>query len=59
MVNVTPERREGAEERIAEATLRLGGMVERIERESGSAKDRSGGDDPRDPAGRRGGRISR
>lgn len=35
-VDVTPESREGAEERIAEATLRLGGVVERIERESES-----------------------
>jgi len=35
-VDVTPESREGAEERIAEATLRLGGVVERIERENGS-----------------------
>jgi hypothetical protein len=35
-VDVTPESREGAEERIAEATLRLGGVVERIERENES-----------------------
>ena len=35
-VDVTPESRKGAEERIAEATLRLGGVVERIERESES-----------------------
>jgi hypothetical protein len=37
-VDVTPESREGAEERIAEATLRLGGVVERIERESESTR---------------------
>ncbi|HEX7520345.1 MAG TPA: zf-HC2 domain-containing protein [Candidatus Deferrimicrobium sp.] len=37
-VDVKPENREGAEERIAEATLLLGGIVERIERESESTR---------------------
>jgi len=31
-LDVAPERREGAEERIVEATMRSGGIVERIER---------------------------
>jgi hypothetical protein len=37
-VDVNPERREGAEERIAGAASRLGGIVERIEGESDSAR---------------------
>jgi hypothetical protein len=37
-VDVPPESREGAEERIVGATLRLGGVVERIERESESTR---------------------
>ncbi len=36
VVDVTPESREGAEERIAAAALRSGGIVERIEREGES-----------------------
>jgi len=36
VVEVNPENREGAEERTAEAALRLGGIVERIERENAS-----------------------
>ena len=35
VVDVKPESREGAEERIAEAALRLGGIYERIERGPG------------------------
>ena len=42
-VDVNPESREGAEERIAEATLRLGGIVERIERDSESARKGAAG----------------
>ncbi len=42
-VDVNPENREGAEERIAEATLRMGGTIERIERESGSARKDAAG----------------
>lgn len=38
-VDVNPESREGAEERIAEATLRLGGIVERIERDSETGRE--------------------
>lgn len=37
-VDVNPESLEGAEDRIAEATLRLGGIVERIEREREPAR---------------------
>jgi len=36
VVEVNPENREGAEERTVEAALRLGGIVERIERENAS-----------------------
>lgn len=36
VVEVNPVNREGAEKRTAEAALRLGGIVERIERESAS-----------------------
>ncbi|MHB1025016.1 MAG: zf-HC2 domain-containing protein [Desulfobacteria bacterium] len=43
VVNVKPESREGAEERVAEATLRLGGIVERIERENDSARNGAAG----------------
>ena len=42
-VDVKPESREGTEERIAEATLRLGGIVERIERESESTRKGAAG----------------
>lgn len=37
VVNVKPESREGAEERIAEWALRLGGIVERVERNPAGA----------------------
>ena len=43
MLNVKPESREGAEERIAEAASRLGGIVERIERESESTRKGAAG----------------
>ena len=43
VVDVSPERREGAEERVAEATLRLGGIVERIERGNDSARNGAAG----------------
>jgi hypothetical protein len=42
-VDVNPEWREGAEERIAEAASRLGGIVERIERESDSERNGAAG----------------
>jgi len=38
VVDVKPEDREGAEERIAEATFRFGGIVERIDRGSESTE---------------------
>ncbi|MGZ8449923.1 MAG: hypothetical protein ACXWWV_10105, partial [Candidatus Deferrimicrobiaceae bacterium] len=38
VLDVNPESREGAEERIAEAALRSGGIFERIERDSESAR---------------------
>jgi anti-sigma factor RsiW len=43
VVNVKPESREGAEERIAETASRLGGIVERIERESESTRKGAAG----------------
>ncbi len=43
VVDVKPESREGAEERIAEAALRLGGIFERIERDSESARKGAAG----------------
>jgi len=43
VVDVNPERSEGAEERIAEAASRLGGIVERIERESDSERNGAAG----------------
>ena len=42
-VDVKPESREGAEERIAETALRLGGIVERIERDHESARNSAAG----------------
>jgi hypothetical protein len=43
VVDVNPERSEGAEERIAEAASRLGGIVERIEREGDSERNGAAG----------------
>jgi Putative zinc-finger len=43
VVDVKPESREGAEERIAETTSRLGGIVEGIERERGATGNGAGG----------------
>jgi hypothetical protein len=43
MVDVKPERREGAEERIAEAASRLGGIVERFERVREPAREGAAG----------------
>jgi len=43
VLNVKPESREGAEGRIAETASRLGGIVERIERESESAREGAAG----------------
>ncbi len=43
VVDVKPESREGAEERIAEAALRLGGIFERIDRGPGEAASSSSG----------------
>ena len=42
-VDVAPESREGAEERVAEATLRSGGIVERIERDSETGREGASG----------------
>jgi hypothetical protein len=43
VVDVEPESREGAEERIAGAALRLGGIFERIERDGESAGEGAAG----------------
>jgi hypothetical protein len=43
VVDVEPDSREGAEERIAEAALRLGGIFERIDRGPGEAAPSSSG----------------
>ena len=43
VVDVKPESREGAEDRIAEAALRSGGIFERIERDSESARKGAAG----------------
>jgi hypothetical protein len=43
VLDVNPESREGAEERIAEAALRSGGIFERIERESDSERNGAAG----------------
>jgi len=43
VVDVKPENREGAEERIAAVALRMGGIVERVERgPDGAASSASG-----------------
>ena len=43
VVDVKPENREGAEERIAEAALRSGGIFERFERDSEPARNDAAG----------------
>ena len=43
VVDVKPEDREGAEERIAEAALRLGGIIERVGRRPGEAAPSASG----------------
>jgi anti-sigma factor RsiW len=43
VVDVEPESREGAEERIVEATMRLGGIFERIDRGAGEAAPSASG----------------
>jgi hypothetical protein len=43
VLNVNPEQRDGAEDRIAAVALRLGGIVERIERRSGPTPEGASG----------------